>query len=131
MREQDLEALRRGYEAWNRGDLGKVLELVDPDIEWRPGEDAPEPGEATGREGFRRFIESWTESFEELQIEPREVVVAGDHVVVVVVDQRGRGRGSGIELDITTVHVWRIRAGRAVGGYAFRTREEALAAVGG
>jgi len=129
MREQDLEALRRGYEAWNRGDLGEVLELVDPEIEWRPGEDAPEPAEATGREGFRGFIESWTESFDELRIEPREVVVAGDHAVVVV-DQRGRGRGSGIELDISTVHVWRIREGRAVGWYAYRTRDEALAAVG-
>ena len=42
MREEDLEALRRGYEAWNRGDLGAVLALVDPDIEWRPGEEAPE-----------------------------------------------------------------------------------------
>jgi ketosteroid isomerase-like protein len=129
MHDEDLEALRRGYEAWNRGDVGAVLELVDPEIDWRPGEDAPESSGSGGREGFRRFIVSWTESFEELQIEPRELTVAGDHVIVVV-DQRGRGRGSGIELDISTVHVWRVRDGRAVGWYAFRSREEALEAVG-
>ena len=59
MREEDVEAVRRGYEAWNRGEVGAVLELVDPDIEWRPGTDAPEAGEHRGRDGFRGFLESW------------------------------------------------------------------------
>jgi len=128
MREEDLEALRRGYEAWNRGDLGEVLALVDPDIEWRPGEDAPESGEFSGRDGFRQFIESWTESFDDLRIEPQEMVEVGDDVVVVV-RQRGRGHGSGIELDITTVHVWTIRGGAAVAWTAYRSRDDALKAL--
>ena len=124
----DLEALRGGYEAWNRGDLSAVFALVDPDIEWRPGPDAPETGELSGREGFKSFVESWTESFDDLRIEPQEVVQVGEHVVVVV-RQRGRGHSSGIELDITTVHVWRLRGGRATGWYAYRSRAEAMAVV--
>ena len=88
MADADLEALRRGYEAWNRGDLSAVLALVDPDIEWRPGEDAPESGERPGRDGFQEFIESWTESFDGLRIEPVEFVEIGDDVVTVVRQKR-------------------------------------------
>ena len=128
MRAEDVEAVRRGYEAWNRGDLGAVLELVHPDIEWRPGTDAPEAGENRGRDGFRGFIESWLESFEELSIVPEELVVEGD-CVVAMVRQRGRGRGSGVQVDVLTAHVWRIRDGRAVGWYAYRNRADALAGV--
>jgi ketosteroid isomerase-like protein len=99
MREEDVEAVRRGYEAWNRGDVDAVLELVHPDIEWRPGADAPEAGEYRGRDGFRGFLESWLESFEDLRIVPEELLVKGD-CLVTMVRQRGRGRGSGIEIDV-------------------------------
>ena len=126
---EDVEAVRRGYEAWNRGDVGAVLELVDPDIEWRPGADAPEAGEHRGRDGFRGFIESWLESFEDLQHRARRSCSSEGDRVVAMVRQRGRGRGSGVEIDVATVHVWRIRDGRAVGWYAYRNREDALAAL--
>jgi ketosteroid isomerase-like protein len=128
MRQEDVEAVRHGYEAWNRGDVDAVLELVHPDIEWRPGEDAPEAGENQGRGGFRGFIESWLESFEDLNIVPQELLIEGD-CVIAVVHQRGRGRGSGVEIDVVTAHVWEIEDGRAVGWYAFRNRTAALAGV--
>src|SRR5687767_9849664 len=119
MRAEDVEAVRRGYEAWNQGDVAAVLDLVHPDIEWRPGADTPEAGENRGRDGFTAFIESWLESFEDLNIVPADLLVDRD-CVVVTVRQRGRGRGSGVELDVTTIHVWRIRDGQAVGWYAYR-----------
>jgi uncharacterized protein len=128
MSDADLEALRGGYEAWNRGDLGAVLALVDPDIDWQPGDEAPESGGGRGRAGFEQFIASWTESFEDLQIEPLEFIEIGDHVVTVV-HQKGRGRGSGVELEIDTVHVWTIRDGTAVAWTAYRNRDDAIAEV--
>jgi uncharacterized protein len=130
MREEDLEALRRGYEALNRGELDAVLELVHPDIEWAPGQDAPEAGQFRGREEFVGFLTSWTESFDEFRVEPEDIVVEGDSAVVVV-RQSGRGHGSGIALDIRTVHAWTIRDGVAVAWAAYRNRKEALAAIRG
>jgi ketosteroid isomerase-like protein len=128
MREEDLEVLRRGYEALSRGDLDSVLEFVDPDIEWTPGEEAPEAGMFTGRDEFVAFVGSWTETFDDFRLEPEEVIVEGDWAVVLV-HQSGRGRGSGIELDIHTVHAWRIRDGKAVAWAAYRSRRDALAAI--
>ena len=129
MRDEDLESLRRGYEAWNRGEVRAVLDLVHPEIEWQPGEDSPEAGVFTGRDGFKAFITSWSDSFDEFRLEPEEMTVARDSIVVVL-RQSGRGRGSGVELDIRTVHVWTIRDGMAVAWAAYRNRDAALSAIG-
>jgi ketosteroid isomerase-like protein len=40
----NVDALRAGYEALNRGDLSAVLALLDPEIEWH--EPAPSPDES-------------------------------------------------------------------------------------
>ena len=129
MREQDLEAVTRGYEAWNKGELGAVLELMDPEIEWAPGAESPEAGVFTGRDGLAAFVKSWAESFDDFRLEPEEVTVEGDRAIVLL-RQSGRGRGSRIELDIKTVHVWTIRDGVAVAWAAYRNREDALDAIG-
>ena len=128
MREEDLEALKRGYEAWNKGELGIVLGLVDPEIEWAPGEESPEAGVFTGRDGFAEFVKSWAESFDEFRLEPERITAEGDHAIVLL-RQSGRGRGSGIELDIRTVHVWTIRDGVAVAWAAYRNPEDARDAM--
>jgi ketosteroid isomerase-like protein len=125
----DVEELRRGYEAWNRGEIEAVVALVDPEIEWSPGEDAPEAGRFTGRDGFTAFIASWSQSFDDFRLEPEEITVAGDRAIVEL-RQSGRGRGSGVELDIRTVHVWTIRDGIAVEWEAYRNRDQALRAIG-
>ena len=128
MREEDLEAVTRGYEAWNKGELGAVLELMDPEIEWAPGVESPEAGVFTGRDGLAAFVKSWAESFDDFRLEPEEVTVEGDRAIVLL-RQSGRGRGSGIELDIRTVHVWTIRDGVAVAWAAYRSRKDALDAI--
>ena len=129
MREEDLEAVTRGYEAWNKGELGAVLELMDPEIEWAPGAESPEAGVFTGRDGLAAFVKSWAESFDDFRLEPEEVTVDGDRAIVLL-RQSGRGRGSHIELDIKTVHVWTIRDGVAVAWAAYRNRKDALDAIG-
>jgi uncharacterized protein len=126
--EDDIAVLMRGYEAWNRGDFGVVLDLVHPEIEWQPGFGALEAGEHRGAEGFKEFVESWLESFDDFHIEP-ELLIQKDDRVIVVGRQHGRGHGSGIELETRVIHVWTIRDGKGVGWWSPRTLDEALAAM--
>jgi len=123
----DVESVHRGYEAWNRGEL--INDLLHPEIRWSPGEEAPEAGDFVGRDGFVAFVNSWSESFGDFHLEPEETIVSGDSVIVKV-RQSGRARGSGVVLDISTVHVWTIRDGVAVGWAAYRNQRQALAAMG-
>ncbi|HEX2125438.1 MAG TPA: nuclear transport factor 2 family protein [Thermoleophilaceae bacterium] len=51
------EIVRRGYDAWNRGDLGGVLDLVDPEFEWEPVE-IPWSGTMRTREEFESYLRS-------------------------------------------------------------------------
>jgi ketosteroid isomerase-like protein len=102
--EANVEALQRGYEALNRGDLSVVLELLDPD--------------------FR----SWIESFEGFTVEPEHVVERDDKLIAVV-HQSGRGRASGVQVDARLAHVWTVAKGRATRWEAVADPEDALRGV--
>ena len=125
----DVEALRRGYESLNRGDLTAVSALLAPDLVWREGTFAPEAGTHHGRESFESFVASWLASFEDFLLEPEEIVEVGD-TLVAVVRQRGRGKASGLEVSATAVHAWTVREGKAIRWESFATREEALERLG-
>ena len=56
MGEANVEALRRGYAALNRGDLSVVLELLDPEIEWHEPAPSLEGDAHRGRDSFERFL---------------------------------------------------------------------------
>lgn len=126
MADANVEALRRGYEALNRGDVSVVLELLDPDIVWHEPEPSPEAGTYSGRASFERFLRSWIDSFDGFQVEPEQVVERGDKLVAVV-HQSGRGRASGVHVDARLAHVWTVRQGRAVRWESVADPEDALA----
>ena len=109
----DVDTLRAGYAALNRGDLSVVLELIDPDIEWHEPEFSPDAGTHRGRDSFERFLRGWLESFEGFRVEPEQVVERGDELVAVV-HQTGTGRASGLQVEARLAHVWTVADGRAV-----------------
>ena len=125
MGEADVETLRRGYAALNRGDLSLVLELLDPDIEWHEPAPSPEGGTHRGRDSFERFLRGWLESFDGFRVEPERVVERGDELVVVV-RQSGTGRASGLSVETRLAHVWTVADGKAVRWEAVADPEAAL-----
>jgi hypothetical protein len=56
MSDENVELVREGYEAWNRGDLDWPLDHITPDYEFRTAQLFPDT-EAVyrGREGLRQF----------------------------------------------------------------------------
>ena len=129
MTENEVRLILDGYEAWNRGEMGVLRPLLDPDMEWEPGFGALEAGVHRGAEGFQEFVDSWLESFTDFRIQPELLIQSGD-TVIVVAHQHGRGQGSGIELEATVVHVWSIKDGKAVRWWGPRTLDDALDGLG-
>jgi ketosteroid isomerase-like protein len=43
MSQENVEIVKRAYEAWNRRDMAAVLSACAPDIEWLEREDVPDP----------------------------------------------------------------------------------------
>jgi ketosteroid isomerase-like protein len=122
----NVETLRRGYDALNRGDLSVVLELLDPDIEWHEPAPSPDAGTHRGRDSFERFLRGWRESFDGFRVEPEQVVERGDELVAVV-RQTGTGRSSGLPVETRLAHVWTVANGRAIRWEAVPDAEAALA----
>jgi ketosteroid isomerase-like protein len=125
----NAELVRRGYDAFNRGDLDAVLDLFDPEIEIGLLEDSPMAGDFRGHAGFRAMIAENAEMFTAYRNEPEEVIEATDEAIVVVIRSAARGRASGAEVEGRLAHLWTIRDGKVVRFQPFASREDALRAA--
>lgn len=114
--------VRRAYEAFNRGDFDTAIELAHPEIEFiPPGDQAP----LRGADAMRAWMEP--DAFESQQLEPRELRVQGNKVLVRQ-HARARGAGSGIEIELETWVVWTLNDdGLATRVEAFLPHQDAQA----
>ena len=132
MSQENVELVRRVYEAHNRGDFTAVFAAYGPEIEWHVlgvAEFGFDPV-YVGHDGVRTFWRLWLSAWETTSFEYDEFIDAGEHVVVVQ-SQRMRGRTSGIELEWNSyAQVWTIQHAKVIRVEFFPTRGEALEAVG-
>ena len=132
---ENVEVVRRIYEASAARDTEKVLSLYDPEVEWdgsrhRWAEVMDGEAKFRGHEDLRSFFRRYHEMWETFEYDVEELIDAGEDVISVVTS-RARGRSSGVEVEwAEQVGVWTIRNARVVRVVWLRTREEALEAVG-
>jgi ketosteroid isomerase-like protein len=129
----NLEATRRAWDAFNRGDYETLLELIHPEIEWRPaqGPGGPEGTVYRGREGYRQWIYDdvipvW-EFFRGENLELRELP---DGRVLILGHLRGKGRGSGVDVSVPFGQIADVRDGMAYRLTGYLDHESALEAAG-
>jgi hypothetical protein len=122
-----IETIVAGMEAWNRHDVETVLQMIEPEAEYVPIEQSVMP-RFTGPEGMREFFSQSMEVWEEFIFTPLAFAPIGD-AVVVELDVRGKARSSGIEIEENWAHVYTVQEGRLIRFHAFRSPEEAYAAL--
>src|ERR1044072_9876569 len=102
MSQENVEIVRRVYEAAARGDTETVLELYDPDVEWdsyrSPVGTLMGRGLYHGHDGLRAFFREYYDAWERLEDSGEELIDAGDRVVSAGIT-RSRGRASGLEVE--------------------------------
>jgi ketosteroid isomerase-like protein len=134
MSEENVEIVRRVYDAAARRDTSSVIALYGSDIEWDIS-NAParellgEPHVYHGHEGLRRFFREWYYAWEHVEPDLEELIDADEHVISVETT-RGRGRASGAEVELSHYAVWTIQQHKIVRVVWFGTRDEALEAAG-
>ena len=128
MSRENVEAARRGYAAYNAGDLEALRELYDPDIVMYHLEGWPEPGPSVGRDAVMREVEQLREAWKGDTVEPvGDLIEVGDHVLVREV---WRGHGSGPDAVMEFTQVATFRNGKIVTVRRYWDHDEALEAVG-
>jgi uncharacterized protein len=139
MSDENVEIVRRLFhvylEALDRGDLDIWFNSDDlaEDFEWiMPREGGLGlPPSYRGREGFREFMQTWTqEQFQDWSIELERLIDAGGDRVVAFFHQRAIGRESGVPVELRMATLYELEDGRIVRMRHFLDREEALEAAG-
>jgi len=129
MSQQNVEIVRRCYDAYVRGNLESALAAFDPEIEIYD-HDLPDATESyRGLDGLLRWQDDWAASWDSWRWEPEEFIDAGDRVVAVL-GVHAKGRGSGVELERLDGAVWTLRDGKCIRLDYYGSKAEALEAVG-
>jgi ketosteroid isomerase-like protein len=129
MSHQNVEFLRQGYEALQRGDLDAFIALardrLPPDFVFHHVWDGRV---FRGFEGTLEWIadtrETWADYSQEI-----EAIIDLDPNVVVVLRISARGSGSGVPVAQELAVVWTFEGDKAVRAESFTSKQEALDAA--
>jgi ketosteroid isomerase-like protein len=129
MSQENVELVRRGLDAWSRGEIGEISlrSYYHPDVEYLPLRAATE-GAYRGIAGIERFNADTQEVFE--KFEPHyELRDLGERVLAWG-EIHVRARGSGIETNISSGGVFELRDGKVIRWEDFGSKADALKAMG-
>jgi ketosteroid isomerase-like protein len=126
MAESNVEALRKGYDSFNRGDIAAVLELLDENVDWSEPDwvIAPAGGVKHGREQVAREVfQATAENWDGFLVEPRETYAEGDTVIAEGAF-KAQPKGGGTWITVPFAHVWRFRNGKVIGFHGYMDVKE-------
>jgi ketosteroid isomerase-like protein len=129
MAEEYVERLRRGYSAFSAGGVEAILDQVAPQLEISDRQSAPDRETFVGGEGIVELVRLNMEAFDQLELEAKEFMDAGE-VVLVSVRMQVRGRTSGVPLDTETCHAWQFNEGKAQRMQIYASKQRAIEALG-
>ena len=134
MSHENLELAARWYALWAASskaellaDIPCAMELCHPEVEWSQRAD----GRTTvrGREGVRKALERWLDSFDEYRFEVLRILDCGFDQALVFGLEVGRGASSGAEVRSHTHELLTFRDGRIVRFRDFHDERDALEAA--
>jgi uncharacterized protein len=116
MSQKNVETVRAMYEAYEKGDIAKVLGQMEQNVEWNEAENFiyadrnPYIGPQAVLEGvFMRLGSEW----DGFTVRPEEWLDAG-HRVVVLGSYSGTHKATGKSVQAQFAHVWGVNQGRVV-----------------
>jgi ketosteroid isomerase-like protein len=129
----NIEALRRLYAEWEKGNMWALRDIADPDIEWEWSEGLATlsggPRVYRGLEEIGRATLEWLSAWDFYWMTAEDFVEAGKRVVVpMTIHARTAGSDSVTRQQMAAV--WVLRDGRAVSVRFYDQREEAMRAAG-
>jgi ketosteroid isomerase-like protein len=122
--------VREAFLAYDRGDVGRMMDFVDPDLEWThldPCQENPQSPVCDGRSELESALKR--QAALGLHAELEEVVAAGDQVILVM-RTPGADENQHRHSDNRTYDVATVRDGLIVGLRACRDRSEARTVAG-
>jgi ketosteroid isomerase-like protein len=126
---ENIEIVRRAYEAVARNDFDAAYLCLHPEIEFHTYAKSPGAGVYCGPVAVRKYNEDLFAPFESVRFEIDEIVDAGRRVVVLST-QHAVPKGGEQAMEVRIAEVWTVRDGLLAERHSYPTRADALEAAG-
>ena len=130
MTDSNAAVVREAYEAYGCGDVARMMEFVDPELEWTyldPAAENPEPQSCHGRDQLKWALQRQAKQGLASQVE--EIEASGDQVMVVI-RTPGVDRVRVRQAEDRNYLVLTLDQGRIIRMRACRNRDEARGFAG-
>ena len=129
MSEENVEIVRRIYDAFNRDDPDAVFRHAHPDlaVTFKEG---PRAGTHRGRDVLQEVADDLRHGFEYWIFEPLKLIDSEDQVVAIINNRLRPKGGSSGEFSYRNGSIFTIRDGMVLSMVGYPTPEEALEAAG-
>jgi ketosteroid isomerase-like protein len=128
--EENTRVVQSAYEAFGRGDIAALAEVMADDIEWvDPGDpdDDPNAGMFKGKDAVLGWFGGVASTLDYTMFEPREFVAQDDKVVALVYSE-ATVRDTGRAFVNPEAHVWTFRDGKIARFQSYHDTAAAAAA---
>jgi hypothetical protein len=130
MAQEHLKLIRTGIEEWNGGNVDGVVDRAHPDALLYPFPEWPDDPVYRGRDGWRKLLAQWLETFDEI-IWEIDRLIEKDGKVIALVHQHAKIKGTGVPLVQPLGVIFQgFRDGLIGEIHFFLTWDEALRAAG-
>jgi ketosteroid isomerase-like protein len=130
MSQENVALVRRGLDAFNRGDKAAWIALCDPEVENFPPREWPEAAPVRGAERIWEFFVDAVKAWEQGAFAWGELIDATPDKVVANQRRQMRGKASGAAVVWSYWVVFTFRNGRLLRFEWFAERADALEAAG-
>ena len=130
MSQENVEIVRRAFDAFSKGDIEGVLRRCDEDILITQPKELPGVSRYQhGHSGVLEAFSIWPEQWDDYRIEIMRTADLGDRVVVIT-RTSGRGKQSGVEVEMEISFVFILRNEKIEEMQIFMGEDQALEAAG-
>jgi ketosteroid isomerase-like protein len=128
MSQENVEIVRRLYDAFARADLDVVLSCLDPEIEFSQPPEMPGGGTYHGPEGVIQGVAKWIGAWDDYVVQVQELIDLGDQIVART-RHRGRGKGSGVAIEQQLFDLVTLKGDKVVRIRMYQDEAQALDAA--
>jgi ketosteroid isomerase-like protein len=126
----NVEVIRRGFDALNRGDAEAIAALSADDFELISVLSAVEERTYRGKDAWGTYLRLMSDTWSEWRFEQVEIFDVDDETAAAVYRVVGRGKRSGARVEHPIGATFRLRNGKLLRIRSYLDPREALEAVG-
>ena len=128
MSQENVETLRKGYEAFGKGDIDAAFENFSDDIVWKGlGDSVPGGGTYNGKDEVKnQWLPEFAANYQDFRQDIEELIDAGDWVIVL---GTSRATVGGQEIKSPFAHIWKYADGKAIEARFFGDTAQTLQAL--